>query len=284
MTVGEESAGGSAEGVLEALADPDRRSIPAQGVAVVVAHPDDESIGCGAQLPKLQGVTVIHVTDGAPLDGRDARAHGFETPEDYAAARRRELEAAMAVAGLGPQSLISLDVPDQAASPRLAEIARRLAALAVERNLATIFTHAFEGGHPDHDAVAFAVTAAGRLLARDGHDLATIEMPFYRLGPSGPVAQSFAPSPGRRETEIRLTADERRLKQRMYDAHASQRQVLAALSTEAERFRPAPRHDFLASPNEGRILYELFPWGMTSARWRELAAAASDELGLKEAS
>src|SRR6185437_9724842 len=39
-----------------------------------------------------------------------------------------------------------------------------------------VFTHAYEGGHPDHDAVAFAVHAACRLS-----DIppAIVEMPYY---------------------------------------------------------------------------------------------------------
>jgi N-acetylglucosamine malate deacetylase 2 len=41
-------------------------------VAVVVAHPDDETIGCGAILRRLPLVRLVHVTDGAPRDMIDA--------------------------------------------------------------------------------------------------------------------------------------------------------------------------------------------------------------------
>jgi hypothetical protein len=66
----------------------------------------------------------------------------------------------------------------------------------------------------------------------------------------------------------------------MLDAHATQQRVLAMISTDVERFRPAPLYDFSALPNEGRLLYEMYGWGMTGPRWQALAAAALRDLGL----
>ena len=55
---------------------------------IVVAHPDDETIGLGAQLGRFEDALLVHVTDGAPRDGDDARNYGFASVADYAAARR----------------------------------------------------------------------------------------------------------------------------------------------------------------------------------------------------
>jgi LmbE family N-acetylglucosaminyl deacetylase len=269
----------AARSFLEALARTDG-PISADRVAIVVAHPDDETIGIGGQLARLGGVTIVHVTDGAPRNDAAAEAHGFSTPGAYAAARRAELRAAMAVAGVPGESLISLDIPDQEASLRLVEIARRLAQLFRERGSGLVLTHAFEGGHPDHDATAFAVHAAAALAQRDGGRPALIEMPLYHLGLSGWTVQRFVSAPGPQEVAVDLSPEQRRRKQAMLDAHGTQRQVLRMVASDVERFRPAPAYDFTILPNEGRLLYDLYGWGMTGPRWLTLASAALEELGL----
>jgi LmbE family N-acetylglucosaminyl deacetylase len=248
-------------------------------VLVVVAHPDDETIGCGAQLPRFSDIRVIHVTDGAPRNGADAAQLGFAGPADYAAARRRELQAPMALAGISPERLVALGWPDQEASLHLAEIATELARRLSGCELA--LTHAYEGGHPDHDATAFAVHAACALLRRRGSAPAIIEMPLYRSGGSEWAVQSFVPEPEIAVAIAQLGPEERRLKQVMLAAFASQAHVLARFSLTEEPFRRAPRYDFRQLPNGGQLLYEQQQWGMTGARWRELAAAALAALDLQ---
>jgi hypothetical protein len=70
------------EDFLEALRGPTCAIVDAGHLAVITAHPDDETIGCGAQLPRLSGVTIVTVTDGAPRDLIDARAGRNHDPDD----------------------------------------------------------------------------------------------------------------------------------------------------------------------------------------------------------
>ncbi len=94
-----------------------RRAIEAP-VALVAAHPDDETIGSGASLRLFRRLLLVHVTDGAPAGGEDARAAGFATPAVYAGQRRRELYAALRLGGASP-ALAALGAEDQGAAGRL---------------------------------------------------------------------------------------------------------------------------------------------------------------------
>jgi LmbE family N-acetylglucosaminyl deacetylase len=248
-------------------------------MAIVTAHPDDETIGIGGQIFRLDGITIVHVTDGAPRHDA-AEAHGFATREAYAAARRKELSAAMALADVPGDALVGLGISDQETCLSLPDLARRLADLFREGAIDLVITHAFEGGHPDHDATALAVHAAAALIEDAGPAPALVEMPLYHLGASGWTVQRFVAAPGPPEIAIRLSNDQRRRKQAMLDAHETQRQVLSIMATDIERFRPAPAYDFAVLPNEGRLLYELYGWGMTGTRWQSLVAAALEELAL----
>ena len=68
----------------------ERRSISGRAMIVAV-HPDDETIGLGAQLCHFEDALIVHLTDGAPRNPSWATASGFATPPEYAAARVAEL-------------------------------------------------------------------------------------------------------------------------------------------------------------------------------------------------
>lgn len=250
---------------------------------VLVAHPDDETIGAGTRLPRLRDVAVVHVTDGAPRDLRDARAHGHATREAYAAARREELRAALALAGVAADAQLALGAVDQEASLALAELARRAAAILRERAAEVVLVHPYEGGHPDHDAAAFIAHAAAALLARDHvAPPALIEMAFYHASGAAATRGDFLPAPGRMAATVELSRPERDMKRRMRDCFVTQREVLAPFPLDRERFRVAPRYHFTAPPHAGALHYEWYDWGMTGARWRALARDAIAELALEE--
>lgn len=235
----------------------------ARRVAVVVAHPDDEVLGCGALLTRLEAVRVVHVTDGAPRDGADAARHGFPTPAAYAAARAAEAADALALAGVPAAAIRSLGIADQEASLNLGRIADMLAAELGEA--AVVLTHAFEGGHSDHDAVAFAVHAAVEKLP---HRPLLVEMPFYHAGPEGWMRQRFLPQRGAGvEHVMALDADARDLKRRMVAAHHTQAETLAGFDLAAERFRLAPAYAFAERPVAGDLLYERHGWQLDWPSW-----------------
>lgn len=253
---------------------------------VIVAHPDDEVIGAGALLGRIPGSLVVHVTDGAPRDLVDARAAGFDSSEDYAAARRQEAARALALLPAPRGPAVELGIPDQEASRSLADLARRLTGLWAAERPDAVLTHAYEGGHPDHDAVAFAVHAASRILARSAiTPPALFELTGYHARAGALVVGRFLPGSGQRAAVVPLTAAERERKRRMLGCFGTQARTLEPFlhHLDAERIRPAPGCRFSSAPHAGCLWYELFGWGGLAGRdWRALASVGLGELGLEE--
>lgn len=249
---------------------------------VISAHPDDEVIGTGARLAQLTDPLIVHVTDGAPRDLRDARRAGFDSWQGYAAARREEARQALALARVAPSQLGGMGLADQAASGDLPALTRRLLIQLATLQPHVVLTHAYEGGHPDHDATAFAVHAACAILAQGGIVPPTIiEFASYHLRNGTMSTGEFLPA-RRAVRTLELSACERTQKQRMFDCFRTQAATLAPFPTAVERFRHAPRYRFTEPPHQGPLYYEYYDWGMNGRRWRTLAGHALRELRLTE--
>jgi LmbE family N-acetylglucosaminyl deacetylase len=245
-----------------------------------VAHPDDETIALGARMKRLGEAQFIHVTDGAPRNEEDSRAHGFADLDDYRQARAQELAGMFREAGLHRANQMCLQFRDQEASLNLAEISRKVAQHIALHEPEIIFTHPYEGGHPDHDACAFAVHHAVAInRARGGGRPLVIEAPFYHAGSAGFGSGTFLKHDGwMPEMSYELSVAERERKQRLVACFATQRETLSGFHNATERFRIAPVYDFTRPPHAGKLHYEHYPWGMTGERFCELAEQAEAEL------
>lgn len=240
-------------------------------VAVVVAHADDETLFAGALLGRLERGLLIHLTDSAPRDMSDATRLGFATREAYAARRSAELDAALIALGALP-ARIGYGVPDQDSAERLDEIATRLAEDL--RGAALVVTHAYEGGHPDHDAAACAVAnAVGRIAQAGGQAPALVEFPSYALENGERVWARFRPNPACPEYVRAFDRADIAQVDAAVAAHASQAAVIGDWRPREERWRATPAYNFAAPPPSGAYLYDRFGWTMTSERWRARAAA-----------
>jgi LmbE family N-acetylglucosaminyl deacetylase len=194
-------------------------------------------------------------------------------------ARRAELEAALALAGVPPRRAREAGAVDQEASLGLTALARRAADLVAEVAPDLVLAPAYEGGHPDHDAAAFVAAAACALAAPPG--CVRAEFPLYHAAADGSGPHEFLPWPGTPEVVLELDAGERALKSRLLACFTTQRGVVSTFPLDRERFRRAPPHDFTRPPHAGPLHYEGYPWGMTARRWGSLAAEALAALGLR---
>lgn len=260
------------------LAHVDRESLDGRdSTLLVAAHPDDEVIGAGARLARWPCLTLVHITDGSPRNMDDARRHGFDTATAYARARRSELESALCAGQVDDCQLLELEIPDQEAALHLVTLTHRLSELIAKLRPQLILTHPYEGGHPDHDACAFALRAACR-VSECSRKL--YEFTSYHSWKGALRSGEFLSNGENEIFTHRLTEEERSRKQTMLSCFRTQHEMLRQFDTSRESFRAAPDYDFTVPPHDGPLYYERYNWSINGRRFRELAASAARELGL----
>jgi LmbE family N-acetylglucosaminyl deacetylase len=238
---------------------------------IVVAHPDDETLGMGGRLAVLQRSTIVQLTDGAPRETDDARQRGFSNRFSYSAEREREISRALKVLGLRCRR-IRHNAPDQESVLCLRELAR-----SVKRDLrgaSLVFTHPYEGGHPDHDTAALLVQMACARLSADGEDPPVrFEFASYHHRQGRMITGQFWPDQNCPEISIELDHRTCPLKSSAMAEYRTQADVIAWFGADSERYRIAPWYDFTQAPPPGVAQYDFFGWPMTSSRWRESCAS-----------
>lgn len=246
-------------------------SDPSTRALILAAHPDDETIGASVLLSRFPQSSVVFLTDGAPRDARlwSAGVHGSR--EDYAETRRQEALHALNYAAIPVQRVFWLGGLDQEAVFEIGLLAERFANSIAEIRPEIVITHAYEGGHPDHDSAAVVTTIATSSLENPP---LVLEMTSYHARDGRCVTGEFLNSDPRSECFFELSREDRERKRQMMDTYASQRLVLENFPIDCERLRLAPEYDFGKSPHPGKLWYECMGWPMTGARWRELATSA----------
>jgi LmbE family N-acetylglucosaminyl deacetylase len=252
--------------LLHDLIAPDK--ILRERIVLVIAHADDEVIGAGGQLHRWPNVCFVHVTNSSPPSLEDARNAGCSASHEYAQLRRAEFRRVLRHLNLREERATELDFGDQQAAFQLDSLTEKIKTVLGDLSPDIVLTHSFEGGHPDHDATAFAVHAA-----RDSN-WPLIEMAGYHNARGYFCAGEFLPEVSTEEVGRDLLPAERAQKDFFFSRYTSQSSTLALFPIRHERFRAAPTYDFCRAPHPGQLYYERYPWNMTADLWSELAREA----------
>ncbi len=225
---------------------------------VLIAHPDDESISCGALLQRMREPIVVYATDGGPQDEFFWGRYGSR--EKYVETRRGEAHAACAAVGVNEVHWLADEdghqFQDQHLFRNLPAAAAALRKLVATRRPEVILTLAYEGGHPDHDSCNFL----GRNIA-DEFFIPTWEAPLYFRRAEGNILLQEFHSTNGTEVEFIPTAEELRRKRAMCEAYVSQKGVVAIFENNLrEVFRPMAEYEYSRPPHQGVLNYEAWQW------------------------
>ena len=269
-----------AEAILDQLiaAHPSASGAPLR-LLVVVAHPDDETIGAGALLIRHPKAIIAHLTDGGGVEDITAKARGFHSRAEYSAARRAEVLDALSLAGIPENNVRALGIPDGEACRQLVQSCRQIMDLLDHEQPDVVLTHPYEGGHSDHDAAAFGVHLATGIIRREGGKAPVIlELTSYHNSNGMRVRGRFIPRDDVHVRAVPLDDAARTLKSQMLARFSSQREVVDQFPLHAESFRVAPRYLFTEAPHEGLLDYERLCVRISGTEWRALATQALELL------
>jgi LmbE family N-acetylglucosaminyl deacetylase len=227
--------------------------------AIVVAHFDDETFSLGGTLHLFRDLTLIHVTDGGHAEPRAWVHAGVSSYKQYVAMRRLELQVALEVGGWQVKHHQVYGVRDRGVVHALAEVEAQLRCDL--RGIQVVFTHPYEGGHPDHDALAFLVSRVVDASRR-------YEFASYHLGLTGRMVGRFCQDEAYPAFDRTIHGNALARKTSAFAAYASQRGIGAWFDLTRETYRRAPIYDMTAMPPPGRCLYERKRF-MASAVWRQ---------------
>jgi len=213
---------------------------------VIVAHPDDEVISSSQMLYYLRDrIHIVYATDG------DADSIGI------AEQVRLEAQKALGILGIN-KNIHFLDIPEFEFYKHILEIRRRLVRILLEINPDLVITHAYEGGHFDHDLLRLVID----IIQRDGELTSDIaEFALYHDVNGVNNHNTFIDNIGQEILFHPRTEDIER-KQKAFNAYKSQDCCLAEFNTdivERVRFLCQESNDverFRSRPHKWQLGYE----------------------------
>jgi LmbE family N-acetylglucosaminyl deacetylase len=232
-------------------------------ILLIAPHPDDELAGCCAAVgrARAQGstVAVAFLTTGIPSP---ERFWPWQRPGHAERVERRRAEAQRVAAKIGVEIAHVSKVAARRLKDEMGAARDVLLGLCAKRKADMVWAPAYEGGHPDHDAASFiASTLRG-------------ERPVWEFSEynfcGGRVHSNEFAAPTVEEVELKLSAEEQRVKKMLLGMYASERGNLSYLRTEREVFRPQVDYDYSRPPHPGTLFYRRYAWAAFHPRVNEV--------------
>lgn len=246
----------------------------AKNFLFLFAHPDDEVFIAGTMRQLLARGAELHA---AWLTSGDYFGKGQE--------RERELSEAMHILGLRDSRRHLVRLPDLGLVRELDHASDQVAKLLTQIRPQVVFADAFEGGHPDHDAVNFLAYEG---CARTGIQAEIFEFPLYN-GAGEPYywwwqINRFPPG-GPATLYNRLNDDAIDCKYKMMRAYAGQWMYMiparlvsshSKLKGLGEPYRRCPENrDHTLLPHPGTLNYERPFNAFMKIRFRDFQEAVT---------
>ncbi len=222
-------------------------------ILILVPHPDDEVVACCAAIGRAQaaGATVFasYLTHGC-YD--KSLAWPWQRKTHVLRLRRRHQEARQVAVKLGIQPLTWSKRPSRQLWAELPQALEEIQEALEQLEIDQVWVPAYEGGHPDHDAL----NALGAYLSAM---LSVIEFAEYNFM-HGTVQNNRFPYPTSDTVVLDLTPDERELKQACLQLYASESRNLRHVPSLRESYRPIMAYDYRQPPHPGLLWYRRFQW------------------------
>jgi len=230
----------------------------ARKVLFLLAHPDDEILMSGVIQRFVKNDIPVHL---AWLTSGDLFGKGE--------VREKELASAAELLGVPSEHRHLFRLPDMGLVRNLRLVFECTTELVSRLEPSHVFAPAYEGGHPDHDALNFIAHSVWQSMRQS---FSLFEFPLYNG--TGHFfflwlrVNSFVPGTGQIEKHV-LDSEQVALKGRLIDIYNSQpRSMLPIKMTHwwrrftrncAEPYAPIPEHrDYQIKPHFGPLFYERF--------------------------
>jgi LmbE family N-acetylglucosaminyl deacetylase len=192
---------------------------------VVVAHPMDETLGCGLAIRRklAAGRRVVLLV---VADGRHSHVSRYLTPTDLAVLRLEEMREAARRLGVAPGDLHLAALEDGTAAAHEERLAKTVGDLIAEARPDEVYLPCAEEPHPDRAAAARAARTAAQ-AAEEPVRLVEYPLELWRSWPlrRHEVLRSTGDAAGRtlrRRAEIVKAGDNLTAKWHALQAHSSQ--------------------------------------------------------------